>query len=157
MRLAVTFALLCAFATASASARNAPRVPGLALPNHLLTPGAWFAVSKAKVCKSGYSARVRNVSESKKDHAYARYHLKRVAYAYEVDHLVSLELGGSIALTNLWPEHYYDPWGARTKDRLEHKLHALVCAGRMSLASAQRLEAANWIEAYTRHVGKLAG
>jgi hypothetical protein len=73
--------------------------------------------------------------ESLKDKAYARYHLKRVAYAYEVDHLVSLELGGSNALTNLWPEYYYDPWGARTKDRLEGKLHDLVCAGRLSLVA----------------------
>jgi hypothetical protein len=76
-----------------------------------------------------------------------------VAYAYEVDHLVSLELGGSNAITNLWPEHYYDPWGARTKDRLENRLHLLVCEGRLGLASAQRQEAANWIEAYKRYVG----
>ena len=55
-----------------------------------------------KICKTGCSARVRDVPESKKDEAYARYHLKRVAYAYEVDHLVSLELGGSNALVNLW-------------------------------------------------------
>ena len=132
LRPVITLALLCALVTASASARNAPHVPRPALPNHGLTPGARFAVGKAKVCKTGYSARVRNVSESKKDLAYARYHLKRVAYAYEVDHLISLELGGSNALVNLWPEHYYGLWGARTKDRLENKLHALVCAGRLS-------------------------
>jgi hypothetical protein len=67
LRPVITLALLCALVTASASARNAPHVPRPALPNHGLTPGARFAVGKAKVCKTGYSARVRNVSESKKD------------------------------------------------------------------------------------------
>ena len=113
-RIAVSVALLCAFVTASACARNAPHVPGPALPNHRLTPGARFAVGKATICQSGYSARVRNVPTSEKNADYAEYGLKRVAYAYEVDHLVSLELGGSNAIANLWPEHYYDP-GARAR------------------------------------------
>jgi hypothetical protein len=95
---------------------------------------------------------VRNVPTSEKNADYAEYGLKRVAYAYEIDHLVSLELGGSNATTNLWPEHYYDPWGARTKDRLENKLHELVCSGQLSLVSAQQQEAANWIKAYRRYV-----
>ncbi len=150
-RLAIAVAALSAFALSSASA-NAPHVPGAARPNHRLTPGAHFLVGRAKVCTPGYSAVVRNVPESEKDAAYARYGLTRVAYAYEVDHLVSLELGGSNALTNLWPERYYNPWGARTKDRLENKLHALVCAGRLTLGSAQRQEASNWIAAYKRYV-----
>lgn len=136
-----------AFATAAAA-----QVPGPALPNHRLTPGAHLSVGKARICVTGYSASVRNVPESLKDAVYARYGLQRVAYAYEVDHLVSLELGGSNAIANLWPEHYYNPWGARTKDRLENKLHALVCAGRLTLASAQRQEASNWIAAYKRYV-----
>ena len=109
-----------ALAVSSASAKNAPHVPGPALPKHRLTPGAHFAVGKAKVCKPGYPASVRNAPESVKDKAYAR---------------------------------YYEPWGARTKDRLEKRLHALVCAGRPSLASARRQEAANWITAYKRYVG----
>jgi hypothetical protein len=95
---------------------------------------------------------VRNVPESEKDAAYARYGLKRVAYAYEVDHLVSIELGAQNAITNLWPEHYYGTWGARIKDRLENTLHALVCSGHLALAAAQRQEAANWIKAYKRYV-----
>ncbi len=152
-RLAVAFAVLCALAAGSAAAKNAPHVPGPALPEHRLTPGAHFAVGRAKVCEPGYSASVRDVPERLKDKAYARYHLKRVAYAYEVDRLVSVEIGGSNVIANLWPEHYYEPWGARTKDRLENKLHELVCSGRLSLASAQREEAANWIKAYKRYVG----
>jgi hypothetical protein len=152
-RLAVAFAVLCALAVGPASAENAPHVPGPALPEHRLTPGAHFAVGKAKVCKPGYSASVRSIPERLKDRVYAEYGLKRVAHAYEVDRLVSLEIGGSNVIENLWPEHYYEPWGAHTKDRLEKKLRALVCAGRLSLTSARRQEAANWIRAYKRYVG----
>jgi hypothetical protein len=142
-------ALVASFALATTAGAH---LPGPALPNHRLTPGAHFSSGKARICVTGYSASVRNVPESAKTAVYAEYGLQRVAYAYEVDHLVSLELGGSNAIANLWPEHYYNPWGARTKDRLENKLHALVCAGRLTLGSAQRQEASNWIAAYKRYV-----
>jgi hypothetical protein len=134
-------------------ATNPPHVPGSASPNHHLTPGAHFNVGKATICKTGYSAGVRNVPESVKSAVYAEYGEKRVPGGYEVDHLVSLELGGSNSIKNLWPEHYYDPWGARTKDRLENKLHQLVCSGQISLVTAQRKEAANWIAAYKLYIG----
>ena len=52
-----------------------------------------------------------------------------VPYQHEVDHLISLELGGSNAIRNLWPEPYAGRWGARTKDVLENRLHDLVCEG----------------------------
>jgi hypothetical protein len=60
-RSVVAAALLCAFAVGSASAKNAPHVPGPALPNHRLTPGSHSAVGKAKVCRAGYAAGVRVV------------------------------------------------------------------------------------------------
>jgi hypothetical protein len=134
-------------------ATNPPHVPGAASPNHHLTPGAHFTVGKATICKTGYSASVRNVPASEKNAVYAAYGETRVPGGYEVDHLVSLELGGSNVIANLWPEHYYDPWGARTKDRLENKLHQLVCSGAISLVTAQRKEAANWIAAYKLYIG----
>jgi hypothetical protein len=37
---------------------------------------------------------------------------------------------------------------------LENKLHALVCADRLSLASAQHQEGTNWINAYERYVSR---
>jgi len=64
-------------------------------------------------------------------------------YSYEVDHLISLELGGSNAIRNLWPEPYAGAGGARAKDVIENRLHALVCAGRISLATAQK-EIVRW-------------
>jgi hypothetical protein len=53
--------------------------------------------------------------------------------------LIPLELGGSNSSKNLWPEsHRTSPWNAQVKDRHEGKLHALVCAGRLDLRTAQQ-------------------
>jgi hypothetical protein len=71
---------------------------------------------------------------------------------YEVDHLISLELGGSNAAANLWPQPYRtEPWNAHVKDRLENELHRRVCRAELDLGTAQREIAGNWIEAYRRY------
>jgi hypothetical protein len=70
-----------------------------------------------------------------------------------VDHLIPLELGGSNRLGNLWPEPYDIVWNARVKDRLENRMHKMVCAGELDLATAQRAIAADWVAAYRRYEG----
>jgi 5-methylcytosine-specific restriction endonuclease McrA len=123
------------------------------LPRPALTPGVVLAVGRAQVCVSGYASATRDVPTSESDAVYLRYHVAHVPYAHEVDHLISLELGGSNAIANLWPEPYSGRWGARTKDVLENRLHDLVCAGQLALRTAQRLEATNWVAAYRRFLG----
>ena len=49
--------------------------------------------------------------------------------AYELDHLIPLELGGGNAATNLWPEAHHGVGSASVKDQLENHLHVLVCSG----------------------------
>ena len=71
-----------------------------------------------------------------------------------MDHLISLELGGSNSLKNLWPESYQGAWNAHVKDRLENRLHALVCAGQLDLKTAQHAIATNWIAAYQQYLGQ---
>jgi hypothetical protein len=65
---------------------------------------------------------------------------------YELDHLISLELGGDNAEANLWPEPHDRSGipGSQTKDGIENRLHNLVCAGRVDLAAAQHAIATNW-------------
>ena len=135
--------------------RPSRTVPAADVPNPRLTPGAVLTTSRARVCRSGYASRVRDVPESEKTAVYARYGVPWVPYKHEVDHLVSLELGGSNAITNLWPEPYAGRWGARTKDVLENTLHDLVCSGAITLRYAQHIEATEWIRAYRRYVGRL--
>jgi hypothetical protein len=133
--------------------RHERGIPGVDMPNPALTPGVALTTSTARVCVRGYSASVRDVPEAEKAAVYARYGVVDVPYAHEVDHLVSLEIGGSNAIANLWPEPYAGRWGARTKDVLEDRLHELVCDGRLGLRSAQRIEARDWVAAYRRYVG----
>jgi hypothetical protein len=132
-------------------------VPPADLPRKALTPGAALEVGVARICTPGYASSVRDVSDAEKARVYARYHVAWVPYQHEVDHLISLELGGSNAVVNLWPEPYVGRWGARTKDVLENRLHDLVCSGRLALAAAQHQEAADWVGAYRRYVGTAPG
>ena len=54
---------------------------------------------------------------------------------------------------NFWPEsHLTSPWNAQVKDRLEGKLHELVCDGKIDLKTAQQAIASNWIEAFKLYV-----
>jgi Excalibur calcium-binding domain len=106
-------------------------------PDTHCTPGvAARGVTADDVCTPGYAGRVRNVSTRTKNRVYLSYGIRRhKAGAYEVDHLISLELGGSNSIKNLWPEK--QP-GARDKDKLENSLHEQVCDGTISLSTAQR-------------------
>ncbi len=126
------------------------------LPDPALTPGATSAaVTQADImstiCVHGYTARVRHVTAAEKREARARYlaaHPDWPAGPYEIDHLISLELGGSNDTSNLWPEPYAGPLGARKKDRVENYLHRQVCEGRISLKDAQEEIRTDWVKVY---------
>jgi hypothetical protein len=92
---------------------------------------------------------VRRVSESTKAAVYREYGIASHRRGeFEVDHLVSLELGGSNAISNLWPEAASPSPGFHEKDRVENYLHAQVCAGQMSLRRAEHEIATNWLAIY---------
>jgi hypothetical protein len=138
-------------ADASAPAPSSPSSNGT-LPDPSLTPGDVLPVAAGDICVSGYSSRVRNVSTSTKNEAYAEYHiLTHTPGQYEVDHLIPLELGGSNDIKNLWPEPADPKPGFHEKDLLENKFHELVCAGSLDLATAQHAIATNWWLAYVQY------
>src|ERR1019366_7205190 len=112
-----------------------------------VTPGVTFHVTVTTICRPGYSTSVRDVPESEKNQVYAEYGITHhTTGQYEIDHLISLELGGSNAIGNLWPELNDDAHGElNSKDILENRLHALLCKGKVSLRSAQTLIASNWV------------
>ena len=51
--------------------------------------------------------------------------------------LISEMIGGSNDIKNLWPESYAEPNGAHTKDKLENRLHELVCNNTITLQAAR--------------------
>jgi len=121
------------------------------LPNHDLTPGETFpGVTAQQVCVSGYARGVRNVVPEQYRQVYASY---GIAYpepsgAYELDHLVPLELGGDNTNRNLWPEPALPVPGFHQKDQVENYLRDAVCGGRMTLAEAQAGIASDWTALY---------
>ena len=95
---------------------------------------------------------VAAVPAAVKRQVYADYRRsRRKGVCCEVDHLISLELGGSNRLRNLRPEPYDIVWNAHVKDRLENRLHQMVCAGQLDLRIAQQAIASDWIAAYKRY------
>jgi hypothetical protein len=123
-------------------------------PDRHCTPGvASAAVTQANIahtiCRAGYSKSVRpseSVTEPEKLAAMSAYGDSGSPREYEYDHLISLELGGAPNdLRNLWPEPGGSP---NPKDKLETRLHKLVCDGSMTLAAAQHAIAADWVKAY---------
>ncbi len=119
------------------------------------TPGAIFPdATKDQICQSGYSSSVRNVPTSVKTQVYSEYGIQsRTAGQYEVDHLISLELGGSNDIANLWPEAASPKPGFHEKDQVENYLHDQVCLHGMPLHDAQVEIANNWLDAYKQMSG----
>lgn len=119
------------------------------LPDPKCTPGAidpavTQANIKSTICHSGYTAAVRppasETDKAKYKVAYVAYKLKASAKS-ELDHLVSLELGGANDISNLWPEVGKIP---NPKDPVENALHKAVCNGTVTLAAAQEAIATDW-------------
>lgn len=136
-----------------------------ALPNSSLTPGALNpAVAQADIqqtiCVRGYSRSIRppeRYTERLKRSQIREYGYRdRWLRDYEEDHLVALSLGGSpTSPQNLWPQPHevVGGWGSYAKDRLEARLHWVVCHRGFPLATAQRDLASDWIAAYKRYIG----
>jgi hypothetical protein len=143
------------------------------LPDPSCTPGATNpsvtpATIGQTICVSGWSSRVRppeSVTEPQKVRSLAvyGYYDGHALGNYEYDHLIPISLGGALdSSRNLWPEPDYahvspGSYYLNPKDKLELKLHDLVCGGQMSLRSAQRSIARNWVTAYRKWVGSTSG
>jgi hypothetical protein len=126
------------------------------LQDSACTPGAIFLnVTKNDICQSGYARSVRNVPQSEKGQVYAEYSIIHHSTGeYEVDHLVSLELGGSNDIANLWPEAASPKPGFHEKDKVENYLHDQICSGAVSLQQAQIEIATNWLTVYNQMTNK---
>jgi hypothetical protein len=132
--------------TRAAACRRGP------LPDRRCSPGAFYSgLTTAVLCTSGFrTGTVRNVPQTEKFAVEREYGLPERLYGrtIEIDHIIPLELGGSNDIANLFPEPGSGVWSYHVKDRLENRLHDLVCGGRLSLAAARRAISANWEAEY---------
>jgi hypothetical protein len=122
------------------------------IPNDYKTPGKLYLPKPTvdEMCTVGYTKTVRDVPWSVKKKVFERYGIDpKNSSHYEVDHLISLQLGGSNDIENLWPQSYETkPWNARVKDKLENHLHREICQGRMDRSHAQAIITGDWIDTY---------
>jgi len=124
----------------------------LSKPKMTLTPGEARNVSLNDVCRERANDSVRVVPASLQQQVFREYGINDTRPgAYEVDYLITPELGGANSIRNLWPEPYSSVWNAHVKDALEERLHGLVCSGQVDLATAQRDISTDWIGAYKKY------
>ena len=121
------------------------------LPDPQCTPGDVETTDLDIICHQSTKER-RDVTQATKHAVEDAYGSPRVVPegSREVDHLISVELGGSGDPKNLWPQPAPQ---FKEKDRLENELHRLVCSGQMPLAEAQREIARDW-RALERRLGR---
>ena len=122
------------------------------LPIASLTPGATWNLSVDELC-APVRHEQRQISDSIRWDVIRAYGMERAPAAeYELDYLITPELGGAPTAQNLWPQRYASrTWNAHVKDQLEQLLPTLVCKGEISLQSAQQEIADDWIAAYKKY------
>ena len=123
------------------------------LPNPKLTPGVARQVTLNELCTTSTKL-VRHTTSDTKKQVYAEYGLKPTRLSnctgvaqscYEVDHLIALTDGGADVKENLWPQKYDGINNAHDKDKLEVKLHSLICSNKMTMKDAQTCITKDWI------------
>lgn len=154
-RCGMAFLALLLF-SAPAAARQPPTLP----PSIGVTTTAVTQDNlPATICKPGYTTTVRpNTSYTNSlKRILIQEEVDQVMGHWELDHIVSLQLGGHpTAPGNLWMQHYSGPCGARVKDSLEGKLKRMVCKGVITLLQAQLEIGTDWVKAYNQHIGPLS-
>ncbi len=126
-------------------------------PDRACSPGAYYSgLIKSVLCSTRFhTSSIGNVSESEKHQVETEYRMAPKSYGstLEIDHIVSLELGGSNEVANLFPEKANSDPGFHVKDKLENEAHRWVCSGKISLHAAQVAIATNWQSFYKRVFG----
>jgi hypothetical protein len=132
---------------------------GFPIPDPACTPGAINPSLTVDVLRDPHfrTACLRNKATSKREKAetYGWYAISHPAHnqgktqTCELDHLVSLELGGADTLDNIWPQCGPEGVGLRDryfkqKDIVENFLAYVVKTGQMDLGTAQKGIASDW-------------
>jgi hypothetical protein len=138
------------------------------LPVSSVTPGSTNpAVTQANIqttiCTSGFTNTIRppvsytNKLKKQEIAVGGTYFFEVATYGaalgnYELDHLISLQLGGNPTdVKNLWMQPYLGN-NARKKDVVETALKRLVCSNKITLVAAQQAISTNWVKAYNTYV-----
>lgn len=139
------------------------------VPDAKMTPGAVMNVTIEKITRRGYAnvlnGGARHVPESEKKAIFIQYFgvVPEHPGQFEIDHLISIELGGDNSANNLWPQSYLTKtWNSHVKDKLENRLAANLrrCFKAQGHAAATKLMrqyqgeiSSSWTNAYVKYLG----
>jgi hypothetical protein len=155
----IAFSAIIAFAIAEP--KHLPVTDGTT-PDTVLTPGASRTVDKADICNTK-TGTVRDVDDALKQQVRMRYSLASKHDKWcsgtegcEIDHLIPLTIGGANDIKNLWPQNYDRgvEWNAHVKDKLEVRMHTLICKNGADPATLQQEIASDWVAAYKKYMTK---
>ena len=128
------------------------------IPDPKLTPGEVRNVTVQTLCTTSTKL-VRNVPKSVSNKVYVSYGMTgnytgycNVTGGCELDHDISLSLGGSNGQKNLFPMPYSGACNAHDKDKLEFKLYMLMCKGTITMKQAQKSISGDWRPAYKKYI-----
>jgi hypothetical protein len=126
--------------------------PGIQ-PKPDLTPGVARSVAPSDVCGGKSALGSSEIPSTIQQQVFQEYGLTDArSNDYELDYLITPELGGATDVRNLWPEPIgRTEWNAHVKDALEDLLYEKVCSGEIDLATAQHEIASGWISAYKKY------
>lgn len=118
-------------------------------PNPDLTPGEVATNDLDKICNKYYEELLVDAPQQVKEEAFRRYNMtySSTSKDYVMDHKISLALGGSNSVNNIWPQPRKYP-GYLEKDVVQRFLREQVCANKTSLADARRQITQDWFLIY---------
>lgn len=133
--------------------QHSPQFADLSLPDRRFTPGAVHPAAVADLCRMADTDAPPEVAQAVRQQVFDDYGLPvSTSHSYELDYLITPQLGGANDPKNLWPEPYASTaWNAHIKDELEDRFHDMVCDGSLDLATAQREISGDWIAAYKKY------
>ena len=151
----IVLAGLCAAADKAPVARYRHR-DGVLLPDPKYTPGLVRTTNPKDpaICGNGTTSTYRATTEKMKREVCELYGVEECPREgkLEIDHLISLELGGADDVKNLWPQPAKPTPGFHEKDLVEGWLNREVCKGELKLTDAQKGIAGDWYAEYKRMV-----
>jgi hypothetical protein len=155
MRNYITILGLAIAASCGLEAQPALSFPvGSGLPDYIRTQDV------RDICGGEKTSEIRHVSEKLKHLIYERdlvpggNHTGRCdgPGGCEVDHRIALEVGGSNSESNLIVQPYFGACNAHDKDKLENRLHRLICERVVTPEYAQDILYNNWESGYIKFI-----
>lgn len=136
------------------------------VPDLKKTPGVTSPATAEELCATKWGKDVRHVTAAMRREVAARYGVvgnqptawcrrDKRGRVFEYDHSCSRENGGLDHPDNIWVQCYSGRYNALMKDRLENRLHSLMCKGKLTVREVQdQLCRADWRRSYDRQFGK---